>query len=568
MRLFLLAAACLALTLGPTPATAQLFTAGDVDFGLTESFYADWHKNYRVQIGDETYNYLDIKNRLNLTARARSWQAGLRLDTAGFSGPDTGVTGDDFDKQFLSGLDASSANMDARLEKLYVRFRKGAYGIEAGDVYGCLGKGMALCVKKVDELSTDTSLRGLKAYYNGRMFGATALGGLANIVNVGDKIEQFLPDPNDFVGGAEVRVNPVYWLRASGHAGFLLDRREIGDIDLPGFVSAEEFENDDVVRRQLLLTVGPNLTINDIFGHGTFVLEYDAMLQTWVNEDPDDPQDALVGEAVYANATFNWGLVNVLAEMKWYESRIDEGASSVNFMGTKVEGPSEQVDFVYYGVLPPLEDENLLFRNDRPWDVVGGRTRLDLEVPPTHGGIAWASYSHFTDSDGGPKLTSEYKVQHVMGGWEQRLDDLSISANVSGGYRKEDFHFTKENMWHIEGDVHLPIYGPHSFEISARRESYDQPDFMVEYTIMQLVSTYSFAPWLGLSYTFEQSDQPGPNPATRGNFHSAEVIYRFMSGSYAKVFVGSSRGGLKCAGGMCRTFPPFDGVKGELTLRF
>jgi hypothetical protein len=83
-----------------------------------------------------------------------------------------------------------------------------------------------------------------------------------------------------------------------------------------------------------------------------------------------------------------------------------------------------------------------------------------------------------------------------------------------------------------------------------------------------LVSTYSFAPWLALSYTFEQSDQPGPNPATRGNFHSAEVIYRFISGSYAKIFVGSSRGGLKCAGGMCRTFPPFDGVKGELTLRF
>jgi hypothetical protein len=568
MRRLLLTAICLSTIMGPAPATAQLFTVGDVDFGLTESFYMDWHKDYRVQIGEDTYEYLDIKNRLNLTARARHWQAGLRLDTAGLSGPGSGATGDDFDQQFLSGLDASSANMDVRLEKLYVRFREGAYGIEAGDVYGCLGKGMALCVKKVDELSTDTSLRGIKAYYNGRVFGVTALGGLANIVNVGDKIEQFLPDPNDFVGGAEVRMNPVYWMRVSGHAGFLLDRQEVGDIDLPGFISTQEFETDDTPRRQLLLTVGPNLTINDIFGHGTFVLEYDAMLQTWANEDPDDPQDALVGEAVYANATFNWGLVNLLAEMKWYESRIDEGSSSVNFMGTKVEGPSKQTDFVYYGVLPPLEDENLLFRNDRPWDVVGGRTRVDLEIPPTQGGIAWASYSHFIDTDGGPALTSDYKVEHVMGGWEQRLDDLSISANVSGGYREEDFHFTKENMWHIEADLHLPIYGPHSFEILARREAYEQPDFKVEYSIMQLVSTYSFAPWLALSYTFEQSDQPGPNPATRGNFHSAEVIYRFISGSYAKIFVGSSRGGLKCAGGMCRTFPPFDGVKGELTLRF
>ncbi len=568
MRFFVLAVICVGMSLSAAPVHAQLLTVGDVDFGLTESFYADWHRDYRVQIGEKTYDYVDLKNRLNLTARARSWQAGLRLDTAGFVGPGSGVDGADFQQQFLGGLDASSANMDARVEKLYVRFRKGAFGIEGGDVYGCLGKGIALCVKKVDELSTDTSLRGLKAYYNGQLFGATVLGGMSNIVNVGDKIEQFLPDPNDFVGGAEVRVNPFYWMRISGHAGFLYDRQELGEIDLPGFVSSQDFGDDDKLRRELLLTVGPSLSVTDIFGHGTLVLEYDAMLQTWANEDPDEPQDTLVGEAVYANATFNWGVVNMLAEVKWYESRLDEGASSVNFMGTKVQGPSDEVDFVYYGVLPPLEDENLLFRNDRPWDLVGGRTRVDVEIPPTRGGIAWASYAHFIDTDGGPELTSEYKVQHVMGGWEQRLDDLSISANVSGGYRQEDFHFTKENMWHMEGDVHLPIYGPHSFEVSVRRESYEQPDFKVDYSLMQLVSTYSFAPWLGFSYTFEQSDQPGPNTATRGNFHSGEVIYRFMSGSYAKLFFGSSRGGLKCAGGMCRTFPPFDGVKGELTLRF
>jgi hypothetical protein len=562
---FLVLAASFLLVPG---AQAQIFSVGDVDFGLTETFYADWHRNYRVQIGDETYNYLDLKNRLNLTAGARFWQAGLRLDAAGFLGPGSGASGDDFHRQFISGVSAGGANMDVRLEKVYARYTRGAYGIEAGDVYGCLGKGIAFCVKKVDELSTDTSLRGIKAYYNGRIFGATAIGGLANIVNVGDKIEQFLPDPNDLAGGVELRVNPVYWARLSAHAGFLLDRQELGELSLPGIIASQEFGEDDGLRREMMVTVGPSMRINDILGHGTFMVEYDALVQSWANEDPDEPQDALVGQALYANGTFNWGVVNVLAEMKWYESHLDEGASSVNFMGSKVAGPSGQVDFVYYGVLPPLEDENLLFRNDRPWDVVGGRTRVDVEIPPTKGGIAWVSYAHFVDTDVGPDLTSNYKVQHVMGGWEQRLDDLSISANVSGGYRKEDYHFTKEDMWHVEGDLHLPIYGPHSIEVSARRESYEQPEFGVEYSIMQVVSTYSFAPWLGLSYSFEQSDQPGPNPATRGNFHSAEVIYRFMSGSYAKIFVGSSRGGLKCAGGMCRTFPPFEGVKGEVTLRF
>lgn len=568
MRRLLLAAACAASLLAATPASAQFFTVGDVDFGLTESFYVDRHENYRVQIGEDRYEYLDIKNRLNVTARARHWQAGLRLDTAGFSGPRSGATGDDFDDQFLGGLDASSANMDARVEKLYVRLRKGAFGIEAGDVYGCLGKGIALCVKKVDELSTDTSLRGLKAYYNGRMFGATALGGLANIVNVGDKIEQFLPDPNDFVGGVEVRVNPVYWIRVSGHAGFLLDRRELGDVDLSGFSTSPVFGSDDALRRELLITIGPSLSFTDLFGYGTFMIEYDALLQNWANEESGDPQDGLIGEVVYANATFNWGLVNVLAEMKWYESHVKSEYSERNFMGTEVSGPSGEPDFAYYSVLPPLEDENLLFRNDRPWDVIGGRTRIDVEVPPAHGGIAWGSYAHFVDTDIGPALPLSFRVQHVMAGWEQRLDDLSISANVSGGYRKEDLHDTKENMWHIEGDVHLPIYGPHSFEVAARREAYERPEEQSEYAIVQVVSTYSFAPWLGLSYTYEFMDKPPVFEDTQTHFHSGEIIYRFLSGSYAKIFYGSSRGGLKCAGGMCRIFPPFEGAKGELTLRF
>jgi hypothetical protein len=565
----LVASLCALLCLAAAgSARAQLFSVGDVDFSLTESLYADLHRSYRVQIGDETYDYFDLKNRLNFTARSRFWQAGLRLDAALFSGPGSGTAGEDFDQQFLQGLDASGANADIRLEKIYARYRKGSIGIEVGDVYGCLGKGIAFCVKKVDELSTDTSLRGLKIDYNGRQVGATLVGGLANIVNVGDKVEQFLPDPNDVAGGAEIRYAPVYWLRLSGHAGLLYDRLELGEMDLPGFITTEEYEEDDALRRQLLTTVGPTIHVTDLFGHGTLLVEYNAVLQSWTGGDADDAPDSHIGDALYAGATFNWDIVHLVGEMKWYESHLEEGASAVNFMGTKVEGPSGEVDFVYYGVLPPLEDENLLFRNDRPWDVVGGRLRADVEVPPTKGGVAWVSYAHFVDTDVGPELTSDYAVKHVMGGWEQRLDSLSISANVSGGYRMEDYHFTKENMWHVEGDVHLPIAGPHSLELAGRREAYEQPDFGVEYSLVQSTTTYSFAPWLGLSYTYEYSDQPGPNPATRGHFHSGEVIYRFMSGSYAKIFVGSSRGGLKCAGGMCRTFPPFEGVKGELTLRF
>lgn len=45
-------------------------------------------------------------------------------------------------------------------------------------------------------------------------------------------------------------------------------------------------------------------------------------------------------------------------------------------------------------------------------------------------------------------------------------------------------------------------------------------------------------------------------------------VYKFTKDSNIKVFVGQQRGGLKCISGVCRVFPPFDGARMELTLRF
>jgi hypothetical protein len=234
-------------------------------------------------------------------------------------------------------------------------------------------------------------------------------------------------------------------------------------------------------------------------------------------------------------------------------------------MGTKVTGPSGVSDFVYYGVLPPIDDEHLFVRNDRPYDVAGGRLRVDVEVAPLSG-VAFASYTHFVDATTGDDAMGDYFVRHGTAGWEQRLDSLSIVGNLAGGYRQEDLHFTRENMWHVGADVQFPLVASHSLQLQGRMENYDRPNEGTEYVIAQASTTYAFAPWLALVFNYEHSDQPGPNE--KGDFYSGEAVVRFLSGSYFKLFGGSSRGGLKCAGGMCRTFPPFEGVKGELTLRF
>ncbi|HEY1958107.1 MAG TPA: DUF6029 family protein [Polyangiaceae bacterium] len=44
--------------------------------------------------------------------------------------------------------------------------------------------------------------------------------------------------------------------------------------------------------------------------------------------------------------------------------------------------------------------------------------------------------------------------------------------------------------------------------------------------------------------------------------------YKFTKDSNLRVFVGQQRGGLKCISGICRVFPPFEGARAELTVRF
>jgi len=119
--------------------------------------------------------------------------------------------------------------------------------------------------------------------------------------------------------------------------------------------------------------------------------------------------------------------------------------------------------------------------------------------------------------------------------------------------------------------VTFPIWRKLSAELSGRYESYNPTSkFEADFAISQSAFTLNFAPWLSLGAMYEYSDEVG-SPFVipdRHHFVAGQVIYRFMPGSWVKLFFGQTRGGLKCAGGVCRVFPAFSGLRGELTVRF
>ena len=49
---------------------------------------------------------------------------------------------------------------------------------------------------------------------------------------------------------------------------------------------------------------------------------------------------------------------------------------------------------------------------------------------------------------------------------------------------------------------------------------------------------------------------------------NSAVLYKFTSSSNLRFFVGEQRGAFRCASGICRFFPAFEGARAELTLRF
>jgi hypothetical protein len=75
---------------------------------------------------------------------------------------------------------------------------------------------------------------------------------------------------------------------------------------------------------------------------------------------------------------------------------------------------------------------------------------------------------------------------------------------------------------------------------------------------------FDYAPrWsaaLGFSYD--------TNPAVPPTYVNAQLGYRLSSDSSLSLFVGQRRGALRCVGGVCRVFPPFEGAALDLTLRF
>jgi len=532
--------------------------ARDFRYDITNSLYVEWHQDNHNNL-DWDDDFVSVKDRLNVRLGTRGLMVGGRFDASHFFGLSDGTFPLD-----LGGQNRGFGDFypyDYRVEKIYAKLRSRQASLEVGDFYVCLGKGMTACIQKLDELAIDTTLRGAKGTIRTDLIEATAFSGVSNIVNVGDQTQVKLPDPNDWFSGAALKTRFIPFVNVGVHGSFLKDDVDFGALP-----------KDFIARKQLWSVGGIIEAPRFLWGHMSAVSEFDwfhhdeVIYGTQFKKQGDD------GFAWYTAVSGHISVVGALIEVKWYEGVGGFGALSKS-VERELGSYQAKSEDIFYHNLPPLEDEGLFLRPSY-YDAVGFRGHLDVAIPGT--GMIWVvNYAHHDEvNKGGLEFgKNDSWVRHVYGGVQLRYDDVGVTGNVIGGWRRD-----KENaeslhdysMWHVEGDFTFPIWSRLSMEVSSRYESYKQVkgSFEPDFSIAQGNATLNIAPWISIAGMYEYSDQPPVFAPNYKHHFAGAVTYRFMAGSWLRVFYGSTRGGLKCSGGVCRVFPPFNGLKTEVTVRF
>jgi hypothetical protein len=499
---------------------------------LAETLKVLWDRT----ANDPDAHFWGLISRLTIDVARRPVTVGLRYDV------DLAVTQDETSVKY-------------RPRKFHVTFAARGVDLVLGDHYAQFGRGIVLNVLKNDEFGLDTTIQGEKLSVDTDY---VSFRGLAGTINPGDPI-RFVPDQaksadpewkdHDVVWGGEAVVSwPGKASAGARYVGAILRTDQDG--------AAAEVEQDD--SRSLF---GVSLEFPDIFGVGNFYAEY-AWMGILDRKHGGVEDISSEGRALYVAMSFFGEGVDFLLEGKDY------------FRAT-----------FPYGEGPSLETQKVVFELPKYEDESGLRARLGYRVPvadlyvflnylhtKTHRIVPPDLKGHY---DEGNKYDWADKIQHLYGGVEK---DFPSAARIEagGGYRKEEL-----GRWiHAELFGSLPVLPRHSIEADVTWRQFQGTGLFEDtmYGSEYFSIGYAWSPYLSITGTYEHSNEPlagstgesevGGNRDPREDFPAIEVKVKPVKDVIVDVFWGSTKGGLRCSGGICRQVPSFSGLKIEVAAQF
>ncbi|MBK7581035.1 MAG: hypothetical protein IPI67_12580 [Myxococcales bacterium] len=558
-------------------------------------------------------------NRFNVQASWGKWTAGLRIDNAWFyrspypeaialdvveNRPATAGISDA--ALFRQKFNEAGAEMSNRYinwvypAKYYVGYSTRDVEVTAGDFYASFGRGFVLSVRKMDELASDTTVRG--ARITGRVDAGplklrlSALGGEMNPLRIDEASGRYLSVDKGvtpgFIAVTEAgmpRAVETDFLGAS--PSYAPDRLAAAQLEVApkGFrlgtqgslLYRQDPLSSDVVRQaDTILTGSQSLEIADFDGHGDGYLELALQSLDDAKRDASSSDRQLIdgkkGYAVYAAVTLIEKPVTFTFEGKHYR-RFFALAANVE------TARAREFSLVQYSAPPTTE----AFWVDTEFEgfntcVTGGRLKGDVHLGKDESVFAWvghyrtwaeralneacdtsnANLNRVWDLATGMELTGQRRKSRANLTFGARIDQAEESlAASSGGVTNLYYQET-----YARYDVLRSLGGPFSLQFQGwhrRRHQVvggpDEPWFEGQH-----LTGVDWSPHLSAAFGVEYSSNPGV-PAT---YFNGQVSYKITSSSSVSAFVGQRRGALRCVGGVCRIYPPFEGARLDATVRF
>jgi hypothetical protein len=487
-----------------------------VRLDITSTTLGGWHTN-----GDD---YGEIFERLNISTSTGAWRLAGRFDTATFISEPSDQIRDRY-----------------AVEKASIAWGARSIEVIGGDAYVNIGRGLALSLRKIDELGVDTTLRGLKLLVHEGAFGGTFAVGFANLNNLDEASGKSIEDSLDLIGGLEARLTLAENWTVALHGSAVAFERSVGLVPVDRY-------------RDRYFTFGPALSATRLFDAFDFYLEGVAQLR-------DGELGTALDYGLYGLATLYLGPATLLFEGKAYG-----GLAPI-----KPNLPLAEFDAVAYNNPPTVERVIQVIENPQR-NIAGGRVRFDWSFSPAF--LVYVNYGLFRDWEGYADPTAigvaPGTIHDPYAGFEARWNDARSWALFTAGWRGVLLHGDDV----VRGDLHFELNGAQAIDerfsltlhaLHIERKKHVSRILDEEFREGTLLVGVRIHPWIGIGGGYDYTTEPGQ---PKRDYFSGNVEWYITPSSTLRVFAGSARGGLRCTSGVCRVFPPFEGAKVTATLRF
>lgn len=504
---------------------------------LTSTTTAAWHTDNDDSTACND-GYGDLRERLNLLASRGRWVVGARLDVDLYlSAPEEVMAMGDRPGCFAFDLE-NRYQQTFTPEKIWFGFASRDLEVVLGDAYVSFGRGLSLSLRKIDELGVDTTLQGAKVLWHRGRFAATLVAGHANPGNTDEATGRHEDDPWDLVGGVDAQVEVARGVNAGAHAVLYAFKEPTSGIPA----------DDDYDERWL--NVGPTLDAPRLLPNLGLFLE--GLVQRRETE---------TGYGFYGAATYYAGPATVLVEGKWYG----------DLATVQPDFDANEFNTVQYANLPTAE--RVLQPLEHPQrEIRGARARVDYVHSPAlvlhaNYGLFHDDVGYLTRTDTGVE-TLDGTIHDPYAGFEARWDEARSRALVSLGWRlvfaggddvRGDGHLDFDVAQALGPSLSLELHGLHLERKKA------EPLGEKEWREGTLQLGVRWTGRLAVAAVYDYTTEP---LQPKEHYFAGTLQWDITPSSSVRLWAGASRGGLKCVSGVCRVFPPFEGVKLAVTLRF